>query len=77
MKLTRIALLCVIVLIPHYLCAQEAIHDPLLRWMNQIAQRELQDRQRAIDQIHTVAEAEQRKQMVRAKLLELLGGFPD
>ena len=77
MKPIKFAVLCATFLIPHYLCAQEAIHDPLLRWMNQIAQRELQDRQRAIDQIHTVAEAEQRKQMVRAKLLELLGGFPD
>ena len=77
MKLTKIALLCATFLIPHHLGAQEAIHDPLLRWMNHIAQQELQDRQRAIDQIHTVAEAEQRKQMVRAKLLELLGGLPD
>ena len=45
--------------------------------MNQIAQRQLQERQREIDQIHTVAEAERRKQEVREKLLELLGGLPD
>ena len=59
------------------LFAQEAIHDPLLKWMNEIAQRQLQARQRVIDQIHTVAEAERRKIEVRAKLLELLGGLPD
>jgi cephalosporin-C deacetylase-like acetyl esterase len=45
--------------------------------MNQIAQRQLQERQRVIDQIQTVAEAERRKQEVRIKLLELLGGLPD
>jgi len=65
-------------LIPCALLAQEvAIKDPLLRWMNQIAQRQLQERQRAIDQIHTVAEAERRKTVVREKLLEILGGLPD
>jgi len=77
MKLTKIALLAATFLIPCSLFAQEAIHDPLLRWMNQIAQRQLQERQRVIDQIHTVAEAERRKQEVREKLLELLGGLPD
>ncbi len=77
MKLTTIALLCATFLIPHTLPAQEPIRDPLLRWMNQIAQRQLQERQRAIDQIHTVAEAERRKQKVRETLLEILGGLPD
>jgi cephalosporin-C deacetylase-like acetyl esterase len=77
MKLTKIVLLCAMFLIPLSLFAQEAIKDPLLRWMNQIAQRQLQERQRAIDQVHTVAEAERRKQEVRTKLLELLGGLPD
>src|SRR6184192_3124628 len=77
MKLTTIALLCATFLIPHTLPAQEPIRDPLLRWMNQIAQRQLQERQRVIDRIHTVPEAERRKQKVRATLLELLGGLPD
>src|SRR5436309_6078801 len=45
--------------------------------MDQIAQQLLQERQRPIDQIHTVAEAESRKQKVREALLELLGGLPD
>ncbi len=77
MKLTKVALICAILLIPLPLPAQEPIRDPLLRWMNQIAQRQLQARQRAIDQIHTVAEAERRKQKVCETLLELLGGLPD
>ncbi len=77
MKLTTIALLCATFLIPRALPAQEPIRDPLLRWMNQIAQRQLQERQKAIDQIRTVGEAERRKQKVRETLLELLGGLPD
>jgi len=77
MQLTAIALLCVTFLIPHSLLAQESIRDPLLRWMNRIAQRQLQERQKAIDQIHTVADAERRKQKVRETLLDLLGGLPD
>jgi cephalosporin-C deacetylase-like acetyl esterase len=78
MKLTKLAFLIVAILVPYSLCAQdEAIHDPLLRWMNVVAQGQLQARQRVIDQIHTVAEAERRKQEVREKLLQLLGGLPD
>ena len=77
MKLTKAALLCVTILIPLPLFAQEPIRDPLLRWMNQIAQRQLQERQREMDKIHTVADAERRKQKVREALLELLGGLAD
>src|SRR5579864_7239992 len=78
MKLRVIILLCVTILVPRFLLAkEEAIQDPLLRWMNQIAQRQLRERQKAIDRIHTVAEAERRKQKVRETLLELLGGLPD
>src|ERR1051326_3808532 len=73
-----ITLLGATFLVPGFLLAkEEAIQDPLLRWMNQIAQRQLQKRQREIDRIHTVAEAERRKQKVRETLLELLGGLPD
>ena len=78
MNSSNLALLCLILLIPGSLPAQEqAIKDPLLRWMNQLAQRQLQERQRVIDQIHTVAEAERRKEHVRAALLQVLGGLPD
>ena len=77
MKLVNIALLCTTFFIADSLFAQEPKRDPLLRWMDQIAQRQLQERQRTIDQIHTVAEAERRKQKVRETLLEVLGGLPD
>ena len=49
----------------------------MLDWMNQIAQQELQQRANAIAAIHTVAEAERRKVLVRQKLLESLGGLPN
>jgi hypothetical protein len=45
--------------------------------MNQIAQQQLQQRENAINEIHTVAEAERRKQAVRAKILKVLGGVPN
>jgi cephalosporin-C deacetylase-like acetyl esterase len=77
MKYRKAVLVCALLLRPPMVLAQEvAIHDPLLRWMNQIAQQELQERQKEIDQVHTVAEAERRKQVVREKLLKLLGGLP-
>jgi cephalosporin-C deacetylase-like acetyl esterase len=57
--------------------AQEAQQDSTLRWMNEIAQRELQQRGETIRQVHTVAEAEHRKQEVRTKLMADLGGLPD
>src|SRR5437879_10821317 len=59
------------------LSAQDARQDPLVSWMNETAQQELHQRDKTIGQIHTVAQAEQRKQVVHAKLLEVLGGLPD
>lgn len=59
------------------LIAQEPDKDPFLHWMDEIAQRQLRDREKTIAGIHTVAEAEHRKQYVREKLLELLGGLPN
>ena len=77
MKLMIIALLCSICLCPSSLLAQEPKLDPLLRWMNGIAQQQLQERENAIAEIRTVSEAERRRGSVRAKLLDLLGGLPD
>lgn len=62
---------------PCPLFGQDVTRDPLLQWMNDIAQQELRQRQAAVDRIHSVADAERRKQTVRRKLLELLGGLPD
>ena len=77
MKLTAVAFLCATSLNLSSLSAQQPTQDPLLRWMNQIAQQQLQLRENALGQIHTVAEAKRRKESVRAKLLEILGGLPD
>jgi len=59
------------------LAAQPSVPDPLLHWMDSIAQRQLDEREKIIAGIHAVAQAEARKQWVRARLLEVLGGLPD
>lgn len=53
------------------------IEDPLLRWMDRIAQQQLQARESAIDAVRTVAGAESRKKIVRRKILDALGGLPE
>jgi len=45
--------------------------------MDQIAQRQLQQRENAISEIRSVADAEGRKQFVRETFLALIGGLPD
>src|SRR5215831_17131041 len=50
--------------------------DPFLAWLNRIAQKQLDSRERAIAAIRTPADADRRKAMVRAKLTELIGGLP-
>jgi cephalosporin-C deacetylase-like acetyl esterase len=75
LNVPAVALAALLILSP--LSAQESPKDPLLRWMNRIAQHELQQREQAVDQIHTVAQAERRKKIVRAKFLEVLGGLPN
>ena len=75
MRRTTIALLGV-TLFPS-LVAQQPPQDPLLSWMDRIAQRQLQAREDAIAKIRSVAEAERRKQWVRETLLSLIGGLPD
>ncbi|MDX1981397.1 MAG: acetylxylan esterase [Bryobacteraceae bacterium] len=56
--------------------AQTPPPDPLLDWLNAFAQQQLDRREAAIAQIRTPAEADRRKQIVRDKLLRLLGGLP-
>jgi dienelactone hydrolase len=67
MKLTIVALLF----------AQQTSPDHLLRWMDQIAQEQLRQRENKLADIHNVADAERRKQFVRQTILSLLGGLPD
>src|SRR5881628_551252 len=57
--------------------AQQPTQDALLRWMDGIAQQQLQAREDAVAQVRTVADAKRRKQLVRGKFLEALGGLPD
>ncbi len=45
--------------------------------MDRIAQQQLQQREKAIAQIHSRAEAERRKQSVREIILKSIGGLPD
>ncbi len=51
--------------------------DPLLGWMDKIAQKELDAREAAIAGIRTVADAEARKKVVREKIMEVMGGLPN
>src|SRR5262249_32509484 len=50
--------------------------DPFLGWLDHIAQRQLDERERSIAAIRTQADADRRNAMVRAQLTELLGGLP-
>src|SRR5690242_6235444 len=59
------------------LSAQAPAEDPLLRWMDKIAQKQLDAREKAIAAVRTVADAERRKELVRRKILDALGGLPD
>jgi dienelactone hydrolase len=60
------------------LCAAPLLaDDPFLQWMDRIAQEQLSKREAAVARIQTVAEAEARRQAVRGKILDLIGGLPD
>jgi dienelactone hydrolase len=62
---------------PSSLFTQETHPDVLLHWMDQIAQEQLRGREAAIADIHSVGDAERRKQFVRQTFLSLLGDLPD
>lgn len=59
------------------LSAQQVSRDPLLSWMDRIAQERLRAREVAVAGVHSVAEAELRKVAVRDTFVSLLGGLPD
>lgn len=72
----RLSLLIVLLTLP--LSAQDtAAEQRLLRWMDHIAQKQLDEREAAIVEIRTQEQAEARKKYVRDKILELIGGLPD
>ena len=56
--------------------AQTPPADPFLAWLDGIAQKQLDQRDRTMAAIRTKADAERRQAMVRAKLTELIGGLP-
>ena len=50
--------------------------DPFLGWLDRVAQGQLDQREKAVASIRTVAAADARKALVRKKLNELIGGLP-
>ena len=68
------AWLAVALLLPGQTVAPEP--DPFLLWLDRIAQQQLDERERAIAEIRDKAAADQRREFVRKKLLEILGGLP-
>ncbi len=76
-RLALVPLLFAPFLNPPSLLSQQNGPDPLLRWMDQIAREQLQRRESALAGIHSVADAERRKQLVRQTILSLVGGLPD
>src|ERR1039458_10609569 len=77
LPLAILALVLTPFLNPSSLLAQQRGQDPLLQWMDQIAQEQLQRREAAQANIRSVADAERRKQVVRQTILSLLGGLPE
>ncbi|MCW5977482.1 MAG: acetylxylan esterase [Bryobacteraceae bacterium] len=73
MKTLLPAFLAVVSLLP----AQTTEPDPFLQWLDRIAQRQLDERERAMAQIRDRAAADRRREFVRGKLVELLGGLID
>lgn len=70
-------LLSAILVLPTLLPAQAPTKDPLLRWLDGLAQQQLDQRDRAIAAIRTVADAERRKEHVRKTILDIIGGLPE
>src|SRR5262245_370505 len=75
MKLVATILGAVLLVLP--LSAQTPAEDPLLRWMDRVAQAQLDSRDKEIAAVRSVADAERRKEVVRRKILSALGGLPD
>ncbi|MFN7936450.1 MAG: acetylxylan esterase [Bryobacteraceae bacterium] len=50
--------------------------DQLLRWLDGMAQRQLEQREKAIAAVRTPEDAARRKEFVRGQILQSLGGLP-
>lgn len=51
--------------------------EQLMRSLHRLAQEQMNARQADVETVDTLAEAENRKQLVRARILESLGGLPE
>jgi hypothetical protein len=71
MKLTRLAGLYVLTIYSAF------GQDAMLAWMDRIAQEQLTQRNAAVAKIRTRVDAERRRQWIRSKLLEIIGGLPE
>ncbi|MCC6340607.1 MAG: acetylxylan esterase [Bryobacterales bacterium] len=56
--------------------AQTPPADPLLEWLGRRALVQLDQREKAIAEIRTARDADRRREMVRKKMLQLIGGLP-
>jgi hypothetical protein len=56
--------------------AQSTAPDTFLHWMDQVAQQQLTRRETTVAGIRTTADADRRREQVRARLLQLIGGLP-
>ncbi len=68
----KTTLLCLIAL--SRVSAQD---DPFLQWMDRNAQQQLLQREEMVARIRTTADADRRREFVRSKILEIIGGLPD
>lgn len=59
------------------LAVSDNLHAMVYRYLTEIAQRDLNGRDARIAAIHAPAEVVARQQFIRAKMTELLGGFPE
>jgi len=73
---TRIVLLILISALSLEAQVTEA-EAQLMRWLDRIAQEQLDRREAGVKRVNTLEAAERRKEQVRKKILELMGGLPD
>ncbi len=76
MRIRTFGLALAVCAIPVIAQAPDA-RQQLVAYLNHIAFAQLQQRAQAVAAVQTQADAERRKNAVRAKLLELIGGLPD
>ena len=62
-----------------FLAASLTLHaqDPLLQWMDRVAQQQLDSRAKLTAAIQTPEQVKQRQARIKTKLLEIIGGLPD